>query len=441
MKFIEYNIPKNFVDVLDKNNKSKMTEVQEMVIPLLLKSKQVICTAPTGTGKTYSFVLPILTEIDIKNKSTQAIIMAPTRELSRQIYNVIKEFKSKEYDISAALVVGGESLDEQLDRLKKNPQIVIGTPDRINKAYGSIGNSYLNNFKHLVIDEADMCLDLNFLPLIKDLLNKVKEEEVLTSFFSATIPNQLQNFINKNISGKFEFVNVDSKNKSLKISHRSIKTNYDERKEILLQILNSEKINPFFSIIFCSTKNEVKEVHKFLEENLNQKVGIFSSDLLPRKRKTELKLINNLSYQYVVASDLLARGIDIPGASHIFSFSIPEIGLEYYTHRSGRVGRNNLDGISFLFYDEKEKYKIDKISNNRNIEFEEYKWNIGKQELIKIKRNKVKKNYTGTKLEIETAKVISKYKNGPKKPGYKTKMNAEIDSLKRRYKKIENRKK
>ena len=351
----------------------KLNQLQEKVIPYLDKEKNIICAAKTGTGKSLSFIIPILKQINF-DQGIQAIILTPTRELAKQIYLIVKEFKKIEKSLKVSHFIGGYDIKKQIIDFEKSPHIIVATPKRLVKIVEKSKNKLSFNFKYFVIDEADMFFDLNFFPDLIFLLNYFKvQEKISLSFFSATIPLQMQNLIKKLNFGKFEMLN-DFQNQ-IKVNHFLIKAERSEKQKMLINLINSSKFNPYILLIFASNKKEVQTVFNLVKNSFpKKKITYFDSSLNPRKRKNILNYINQDKYEIIVASDLLARGMDFLGASHIISYSLPS-DLSYYIHRSGRTGRNNREGNSYLFYSNKEENVINKLTNKKKIEFKKMKWN------------------------------------------------------------------
>ncbi|MBF0846123.1 DEAD/DEAH box helicase, partial [Streptococcus danieliae] len=241
----------------------------------------------------------------------QAIIMAPTRELSRQLYemaNHIAEFSEKEFKVG--LFIGGQDLQRDKEKVINTPHILIGTPTRILEL-DKASSLNIKEVETIVVDECDMMIDLGFIEDI-DKIAKRSSETSQFLVFSATIPTQMSHFLKKYVKNP-QYIEVDNANKG-KITYSLIHIKSSSRLEKLLDI--TKVINPYLAIIFANKKTEVEEVSSYLSSNgLN--VGIIHGDLTPRERKQMQKRIANLDFTYIVASDLMSRGIDIEGVSHI----------------------------------------------------------------------------------------------------------------------------
>lgn len=372
IKFIN-NLNSEVINYFNKKEFKKLSEVQIETIPLLLKNKSCFVSAPTGTGKTFSFLFPIFSKLNYNEKQIQSLIIVPTNELAIQINNVINDFKKiTEKKITSTLAIGRGSFDEQIKKISKGSQIIIGTPDRIISIYEK--NKFnLNNLKFFILDEVDMLLDFGsfkkILPLI-DILPK----NTTFSFFSASFSIEIQNYL-KRIFSKFniEIKNIIINRNENKLNSYLIKTRNDEKIETLIKLLNSDKINPYFALIFSKSNEEVEYVFNKLKAKGFKKIGKFTSNLNHRERNRLFRSINNLEFVYLVTTDLMSRGIDFVGVSHIINYSLP-IDLIYYQHRIGRTNRNSINlikGDIYNIYDEQEKKRYHEIikKNQQNVDF------------------------------------------------------------------------
>ena len=395
------------------------TDIQERIIPKALKGISVVGQSQTGTGKTHAFLLPILTKIDPNKQEVQAVITAPTRELASQIYHEIlklTKFCAKNEEITAKLFVGGTDKVRSIEKLKTQPHIVVGTPGRI---YDLVKEQALAVYtsKHIVVDEADLMLDMGFLEDV-DKIAGMMPKELQMYVFSATIPDNLKPFLKKYMENP-EFIQVDPKQKTAKnIEHVLIPLRHRDKVDLLYKLLMI--YNPYLSIVFTNTKKMADEVaYKLTEKGL--KVGIIHGDLPPRERKKMMNQIRNLEFQYIVATDLASRGIDIEGISHVINYELPE-DLNFYIHRSGRTARASFSGISAVLHDERDEEKISKLEK-MGLTF--INMDIEKGELVEIHDRNVRKNRKKT-VTIEKA-VVQKVKKPKKvKPGYKKKWKAEV---------------
>lgn len=410
---------------LKNNNIKEFTQIQERSLNLLNEGKNFIGVSPTGTGKTLAYLLPILERIDFTVNKYQAVIVCPTRELARQVFNVLKTFRDEQPDLKTKLWIGGVDLNQLINNAKINfSHIIICTPQRFLEVSNNLPNTLFENVHTFVLDEADMLLDLNFYPQIAQITEKLDFENVYKIAMSATLHNQLNNEINKIFKNTI-VVNLNNIDKLMqKINHYVIKTN--DKQHALSVILNT--INPYFCLIFTNTKTKADEIYKLL---LSQNYNVINlhSGLSTRSRKNNYKDIKNQKFQYVVASDLFSRGMDIEGASHIVNYDIPKT-PEWYIHRAGRTGRNKYTGISYVLYTNNDQKDFEKILNKK-IHFQIKQ--IKNNELVDSRLNLKKKKIKNEKQEKEIRKVVAT-NSKIVKPGYKKKLRSKINKIKQKHK-------
>lgn len=400
------------------------TKIQERVFSPALKKKNVVGKSQTGSGKSHSFLLPIFSKLNIENKKTQSIIMAPTRELARQLFDMaihIAKFSNEEIKIS--LFIGGQDLTRDIERVSNPPHIIIGTPTRILELDRATALS-IKEVETIVIDECDMMIDLGFMEDI-DKIAVRSSENCQFLVFSATIPNQMSHFLKKYVKNP-QYLEVDNAN-SGKITYTLLHVKSKTRLEKLYEI--TEVINPYLAIIFANKKTEVEEISSYLiSKGLN--VGVLHGDLTPRERKQIQKRISNLDFTYVIASDLMSRGIDIEGVSHIINYNIPN-DLDFFIHRAGRTARAGLNGDCITIYNNKDEENL-KTLEKRGIEFLHI--DIKDNEFIEINdRNKRDNRQKIVADHNLTEKLKSRVKSNNKvKPGYKKKHKYKMDKLKQK---------
>ena len=362
MIFDGFNLKDEIVEALLDLHFKSFTPIQKEILPLALNNKSLIGQSKTGSGKTHSFLIPIFNKLDIDNKDCQAIILSPTRELATQIYNVcshLNRFFNDKIDIR--LYTGGTDRLKEIKRLESSqPQIVIGTPGRISDLMIKANALKGFNAKTLVVDEADMAFEIGFLDDIDLIAGRLENPQIMV--FSATIKEEIKPFLRKYINSE-KHIKVDLELN--KIKHILIPIKNRDKFMLLSWLINN--INPYLCLIFGNKKQDCELIASYLLDN-NINVGILHGGLSARERKRVLNDINNLKYQYVVVSDIAARGIDIDGVSHIINFSLPT-DYEFYIHRSGRTARNNSDGICYSFTEFKNEEYL-KSLENKGITFE-----------------------------------------------------------------------
>lgn len=411
--------------VIEKLQFREPTEIQEKVIPSIIQGKSVIGQSRTGSGKTHAFLLPLFNQIDTSKREVQFVITAPTRELAIQIYDEVKKiihYAGKEEIWIPKLLIGGTDKQRMMEKLKNPPHIIVGTPGRILDLVTSEALS-VYSAKTFVIDEADLMLDLGFINDVDKLLVRAKQDIQLL-VFSATIPERLQHFFRKYLENPL-YVRIDDHFSPETMEHRFIALKHRSKAAVIKEI--SKAIQPYLALIFTNGKNEADELlGKLLNEGLN--AGIIHGGLTPRERKRVLKEIQNLKYEYVVATDLASRGIDIKGVSHVINAGLPKE-EEFYIHRVGRTARAGQEGTAISLYTEDDFKLIDNLEQKGltisyvdivDEAFVEAKpWN---------KRQLRQKNTTV--LEKEAWKQVRKSKKV--KPGYKKKMKKEQENIKRK---------
>ena len=355
--FNDFKLKKWLYPALTAINFVQPTPVQERVIPEVLKGENVVGQSQTGSGKTHAFLLPIFTMMDPNVQEVQAVITAPSRELAYQTYNAAKQLnKYADHPFTIHNYVGGTDKEHQVEQLqRKQPQLVIGTPGRILDLINSNALD-VHKAKQFVIDEADMTLDMGFLADVDQIASSFgKRVQMLV--FSATIPQKLQPFLKKYLHNPVMEKIANKTVISDTIENWLVSTKGSSHNQLLLQL--TKALNPYMAMIFANTKGRVDDIHHFLTSN-GLKVAKIHGDVPPRERKRIMNSIKNLDYQYVVATDIAARGIDIEGVSHIINDEIPK-DLTFFVHRVGRSGRNGLRGTAITLYSPSDDSSIREI--------------------------------------------------------------------------------
>jgi len=393
---------------------TELTKVQNEVLEIIEKNKDLVVEAKTGSGKTHAFLLPILDDLDSKVKKVHAVIIAPTRELARQIYRfAIELIQPAEEEIIIDLFVGGEDKEDSLDKLSnRQPHIAIGTPGRLHDLVIKENSLKIFGSDYLVIDEADMTLDHNFLEQVDNLASTVKAAKFMV--FSATIPERLKPFLRKYMEKPIMLAVHPEEISNLNIKHYFIKTKEQDRFIILKKIISS--INPYLAIIFCNTKESANIVYDWMQQE-GKNVTLIHGEIEARKRKQIINRINNLDFQYIVGTDIISRGIDIIGVSHIINYELPR-DFEFYIHRSGRTGRIDFDGECISLYEFNDNTYLDKLeSRGIKTQYKTIKNNLIVDAIIRNKRDR--RVRPENELDYEAKRKV----RIPKKikPGYKKK--------------------
>ncbi|OFI47785.1 DEAD/DEAH box helicase [Floricoccus penangensis] len=420
MKFTDFNLKPFINKTLEDINFKETTEVQEKIIPLILKGRDVVGESKTGSGKTHTFLIPIFQKINPESDTVQAVITAPSRELATQIYNEAMKFVANDDRIRVVNYVGGTDKNRQIEKLANNqPHLVIGTPGRVLDLINAQAlKTYTANT--YVVDEADMTLDMGFLTDV-DKIASTFDKKVQMLVFSATIPQKLQPFLKKYLNNPV-IEKIASKTViSDTIDNWLISTKGKSNNNQLLEIVKT--INPYLAMIFANTKERADEIHSFLVNN-GLKVAKIHGGVAPRERKRIMKAVQNLDYQYVVATDLAARGIDIEGVSHVINDAIPR-DLEFFVHRVGRTGRNGLSGTAITLYAPSDDSAI------RDLEKMGIKFSpkvIKNGEIVDTYDRDRREKREKTKKELDPTMIgLVKKKKKKIKPGYKKKIGWVLD--------------
>lgn len=368
--FSGLGVRKDFIEGLKELGIKKPTEIQEKTIPFLLENKSdFIGLAQTGTGKTAAFGLPLLHQVDAKKEHIQVLILSPTRELVQQIKKQLFKFtKYVDDKIFLEGVYGGEKIERQIKNLKRTTHVVIATPGRLIDLIER-GEIDLKRIKTLVLDEADEMLSMGFKLDINRIL-KYTSGERNTWLFSATMPEEIKRIVKAymNINAKRIEINPESLvNKN--ISHLFVKTSLKEKMNAVISFL--EKRTHERGIIFARTKAGARKITtELLEEGFS--VGVLEGDMKQIERDKVMRAFKKENLQYLVSTDVAARGIDVKDLSFIIHHQLPEQ-LEYFTHRSGRTARAGKKGVSIAFILTNEMDTIYQLQKKLQIQFTETK--------------------------------------------------------------------
>ncbi len=347
MNFKELGINENFQVILKNSGIITPTPIQEQSIPSIKEGNDVIAMAQTGTGKTLAFLLPIFESINPKTESVQCLIITPTRELAIQITDEANKLNgTKNINILAAY--GGKDIASQIRKLKNSIHMIIATPGRL---IDHINRDTVNlkGLKTLVIDEADQMLLMGFKKEVEDIIKETPKTRQ-TLCFSATIDSDVKKLAYKymknpiSISAEKESVTLEN------IKQHVVETTDRKKQEALFNVLDQDRA--FMAIIFCRRKIRVDALEEAMH-NKGYNCEKLHSDILQSKRERIMKAFRGGDIQYLIATDVAARGLDINGVSHIYNYDIPE-GPESYIHRIGRTGRAGESGYTCMFVAQKD---------------------------------------------------------------------------------------
>ncbi|WP_226665480.1 DEAD/DEAH box helicase [Metabacillus litoralis] len=342
----------------------KPTPIQEKTIPFVLEGKDIIAQAQTGTGKTLAFVLPILERIDGNSSEVQALILTPTRELAQQISKEVKKMIENIEGVNVLAVYGGQDVEHQLKKLKGAQHIVVATPGRL-LDHIRRGTIDLSTVQMLVLDEADQMLHMGFLPEVENILYETLSTRQ-TMLFSATMPNEIKTLAKKYMQNP-ETIQIKAKTVTVDEIKQIVIETTDRRKQATLMHLLQEQ-RPFLAIIFCRTKIRAKKLQEALIAN-GYDSDELHGDLTQSKREKAMKRFREAKIQFLVATDVAARGLDVEGVTHVFNYDIPQ-DVESYVHRIGRTGRAGGKGIAYTLVAPKDMDFLRMIEKGVNLTIE-----------------------------------------------------------------------
>ncbi|MFJ8262167.1 DEAD/DEAH box helicase [Rummeliibacillus sp. NPDC094406] len=424
-KYTDYNFQPFLREAIEKLGFTEPTPIQKEMIPLILKGKSAIGQAHTGTGKTHSFLIPIVERIRQDKQEVQAVIAAPTRELATQI-NIELQKLIEGTDIHSKLFIGGTDKQRSIDKLKTQPQIVVGTPGRIRDLVKEQA-LLVHTASMLVIDEADLAFDMGFIEDIDQFASQMPENLEMY-VFSATIPESLQPFLKKYMTSPIHVHMDDKRPVAENIDFYLIPTRSKSKNSKLLETMNT--INPYLAIIFTNTRKQADYVADFLSNN-GHRVGRIHGDLTPRDRKKMMKQIRDLEFQYIVATDLAARGIDIPGVSHVINYELPQ-DLEFFIHRVGRTARAGNKGVAITIFEPSDEDAIARVEK-MGIPF--VAKDIKDGEIVEMKGRHTREKREKKSDEIDRIAKSKVRKPKKVKPGYKRNMRWEMEEIKKKERK------
>ena len=447
MNFSDLNIENKLKRSIELAEFKTPTPIQSQSIPISLEGKDVLGTAQTGTGKTLAFTIPMLNKL-LKDKQAMALIICPTRELATQVMETVLKLNIREIGIGNALLIGGESMQKQLRQLKKRARIIVGTPGRIND-HIERKSLNLSNVNYLVLDETDRMLDMGFTPQIEVILKFIPKNHQ-TLLFSATLPENILKISQKYL------------NNPERISVGSLSTPIEKIKQETFEITTDKKYHELINqlversgsiLVFVKTKHGADKIVKRLKYD-GHKADAIHGNLRQSKRDRVIRGFRNGNSRILVATDVAARGLDIPVIKHVINYDLPQV-PEDYIHRIGRTGRAGKDGSALTFLtnsdrnmwrsiqklidpnfktfqeieknrsnkNKKEKKSFNKKKNfrNKNKFFkkeDKRKSNFNKNEKFSKKDDNKKSNFKDKKKSFNSHHKRSKFKNKETAVGY-----------------------
>lgn len=362
--FIQLGLSDEVLKVLSELGFENPTDIQKQAIPFLIQgNNDFIGLAQTGTGKTAAFGLPLIERIDHTAKHTQALVLAPTRELGQQIAEQLNIYSKYLHKLNVLPVYGGAAITNQIKALKKPQHIIIATPGRLIDLIKRKAVK-LDQLDYLILDEADEMLNMGFKEDIDKILSYTPEDK-LTWLFSATMPDYIKKIVKKYMEDPIE-VRINAEDLvNTNIEHEYVVVRQSDKTEALTRIID---INPDIrSVVFCRTKRDTQELSEKLLAK-NYKADAIHGDLSQSQRDRVMKRFKSHNVQILCATDVAARGIDVSDLTHVIHYTLPD-DSSYYTHRSGRTARAGKKGVSLALVNGRETGKINNFQRRLGIEF------------------------------------------------------------------------
>jgi len=406
--FEELGVSEQIRRAIDELGFENPMPVQEAVIPYLLGDKNdVIALAQTGTGKTAAYGLPVLQKIDTENRTTQAVILSPTRELCLQIADDLNDFSKYIDHLHVAAVYGGASIGQQIRTLKHGVQIIVATPGRLVDLINR-GVAQLDSVNNIVLDEADEMLNMGFSESINAVFEQLPEDHN-TLLFSATMSKEVER-VAQNYLHDYKEIVVGSRNEGAEhVNHIYYMVHAKDKYLALKRIVD---FHPrIFAIIFCRTKLETQEIaDKLIKDGYNAES--LHGDLSQQQRDLTMAKFRNHTVQFLVATDVAARGLDVDDLTHVINYGLPD-DIESYTHRSGRTGRAGRKGTSISIIHSREKFKVRQIEKQIGKEFVDGDLptpeEICKKQLYKVMDDINKTDVDEEQIEPYMAEIMRQY--------------------------------
>ena len=356
--FSNFGLTSELIESLGRMNILHPTPIQEKTIPLALKGLDILASAQTGTGKTIAYLIPLIMRL-MQNKQDCALVLAPTRELAMQVNQALTLMLGSSSSIKSALLIGGASMFKQFQDLKRRPRVIVGTPGRIND-HLQRRTLVLNTTKFLIIDEADRMLDMGF-GIQLDQIAEYLPEKRQTLLFSATLPPNIRKLSERYLTDP-ERVSIEASVQTApKIQQEIIHTTGAEKRTHLLKHLNERQGS---IIVFVKTRRKADSLSRELQE-MGHNTEAMHGDLPQRHRERVIRSFRTSKSRIMVATDVAARGLDIPHVMHVINYDMPDC-PEDYVHRIGRTGRAGAEGfaLSLVSSEDRHKWKaIDRMLN------------------------------------------------------------------------------
>jgi ATP-dependent RNA helicase DeaD len=356
--FAEFGLLTPLIESLEKMLITVPTPVQRETIPLALKRNDILASAQTGTGKTIAYLIPLIMNLS-NSEQGSALILAPTRELAMQVHRTLNQILGKTFGFKTAILIGGASMSNQMADLRRHPRFVVGTPGRIND-HLERKTLTLKDTRFLIIDEADRMLDMGFGPQLDQIVSFLPADRQ-TLMFSATLPPNIERLSQKYLKNP-QRISIDSKLQAdPKIKQEVIRTNSADKHAELLKQLGERKGS---IIVFVRTRRRADNLTKQLKTH-GHNVEAMHGDLPQRRREKVVHAFRTSKSRIMVATDVAARGLDIPHVMHVINYDLPDC-PEDYVHRIGRTGRADAEGFALSLVSPEENVKWKAIARILN---------------------------------------------------------------------------
>ena len=355
MLFSEVDLSSEILKAVEKMGFTEMTSVQKETLPLMMKGQDIIAIAPTGTGKTCAFGIPMLEYVNLSDNNVQELVLAPTRELSLQIAQELKSLSCYIPGVRIACLYGGQPITKQIVQLKTKPQIIVATPGRL-LDHLERGNISLNTVHTMVLDEADEMLNMGFVKDVTKIIESTPSERQLV-LFSATTNQDVMTIAWKYQHQPVEVTIKATKENRPQIKQYVIQTEREEKYNNLLYLLDSDEHDRF--MVFVNTKDMTQRLTKRLQD-LGYKADCLHGDMKQSSRNYVMQQFRKGKFNILLATDVAARGIDIDDIEAVINYDIPNEN-EYYLHRIGRTGRAKRTGVAFTLLTYTESVRFDDI--------------------------------------------------------------------------------
>ena len=364
MKYSEINLKEDIKKALNELGFNLMTKIQEESYEHILNGKDVVGMSSTGSGKTAAFMIPTLERVNVEDKNTQVLVVTPTRELAIQIVQETRKYLKYTQGINALAIYGGQEYKAQAIALRKGVKIVVGTPGRLRDL---IKKKILrvDKITTLILDEADEMLSMGFYEEVIEIINKTpKNTQKL--LFSATIDNRVKDIAQKNMKKAIYIEAMDNDTMLTdNISQIAIETKEAMKSECVVRIIKKE--NAHSTIVFTNTKKKTIDIYKYIKAS-GLKVQMLNSDIEQKDRNRVIKSLKEAKLDVVVATDVLARGIDVKDLELVINYDIPQDN-EYYVHRIGRTARTGKSGKAYTLFTGKQIERIREIEEYTKTKF------------------------------------------------------------------------